>query len=566
VADISPESFAEPSGTSFRDVLVRATPHFWVTPALIAANVIYFMFAISRGISPVQPGTEELQSLGAIYGPSILGGEWWRLATAAFVHVGFIHLMFNMWCLWNLGNVAERMFGNLTFLLVYLASAIGGSLASLLWHPQITSAGASGAVFGVAGGLAAFLRVGRIDVPREVVRQLLSSLVFFVGFNLIFGAVVPGIDNAGHIGGLAVGLLSGAFLNRPLPSGRRSYRRYLLIPALALLFLVAARTAIERSPGDPERLAAKATRLRAEGRNAEAVEALSRAVALDPEYIEGFVGLARLHREANRVDDAIAALERALQLAPGSAPLVTDLGAAYAQGERFEEAIAAFEKAIDLDPRLYPPRSGLAVALALAGRREEAIEAFRIAKGTEPSDLSNYVGWSQVLVEANRTDEAIELLEEARSWNPKSGAVESAVGLVRLRRGEIGLAVEALQKAAELEPAVAEHHNRLALALAKANDPEGALRAVEKAMDLAPGASHILDSLGTVRLYRGEPVEAAEAYRRAIALAPGEAIYHFNLSIALARQGRSEEGELERKEARRLDPNLTIPPDGQPII
>jgi rhomboid protease GluP len=566
VTEISPRDFAEPTGTSFRDVLVRATPRFWVTPVLIAANVLYFVFAVARGVSPVQPGTEELQALGAIYGLSILDGEWWRLLTAAFVHVGFVHLAFNMWALWNLGNVAERMFGNLTFLLIYLVSAIGGSLASLLWHPQITSAGASGAIFGVAGALVAFLRVGRIDVPREVVRQLLSSLVFVVGFNLIFGAVVPGIDNAGHIGGLAVGLLSGAVLNRSLPSGRRSYRRYLLIPVLFLLFLLAGRIALERSPNHPELLAEKATKLQGEGRNAEAVEELTRAVERDPEFVEGFVQLGRLHLEANRFEEAIAAFERAVGLAPESAPLETALGAAYARAERYDDAIAAFKKAIDLDPQLYAPQSELAITLAQAGREEEAMEAFRIAKQMEPSDISNYLRWSYVLAEANRTDEALEVLAEARTWDPDSAPIESAVGLVQLRRGEIALAVSALQKAAEREPDVAEHHNRLALALAKSNAPDEALRAIEKAMELEPGAHHLLDSLGTVRLYRGEPVEAAEAYRRAITLAPGVAIYHFNLSIALARQGRREEGAIERAEAARLDPSLETPPDGQPII
>jgi rhomboid protease GluP len=530
VPETSADTLAEPIGNSFRDVLVRATPRFWVTPALIAANVVYFILAVARGVSPIQPGTEDLLALGAI-GPPIFDGQWWRLVTAAFVHIGFIHLALNMWCLWNLGNVAERMFGNLTFLVIYLASAIGGSLASVLWHPGITSAGASGAVFGVAGGLAAFLRVGHIDVPREVVRRLFSSLVFFVCFNLLFGAVLPGIDNAGHIGGLLVGLASGAALSRPLPLGRRSVSRYLVIPALGLLFLLGGRIALERSR-KPEFLAVQAARLYAEGRKGEAVEELSRVLALHPEFTEGFELLARMHLEANRVDEAIAALERAVQLAPRSAPLFTDLGD----------------------------------ALALAGREEEASEAFRTARKMQPSDVANYVRWSNVLAKANRNEEALEVLEEARTWAPESAAVEGAVGVVCLRRDEVDLAVAALRKAAELEPDFAEHHNRLALALAKANSPGDALREVERALQLAPGAHHILDSLGTVRLYRGEPVGAAEAYREAIALAPGVAIYHFNLSIALARQGRREEGDLELAEARRLDPGLAAPPGGQPII
>jgi membrane associated rhomboid family serine protease len=164
-------------------------------------NVAYFAIAVARGVSPIQPESQQLLDLGANFGPLIFAGQWWRLLSSTFVHIGFVHLALNMWCLWNLGNVAERMFGNFTFLWIYLACGLGGSLGSLLWNPSIVSAGASGAIFGIAGALASMLYFGHILVPREVVRQLLSSLLFFVGFNLLFGFLLQGIDNAGNIGG-----------------------------------------------------------------------------------------------------------------------------------------------------------------------------------------------------------------------------------------------------------------------------------------------------------------------------------------------------------------------------
>jgi membrane associated rhomboid family serine protease/Flp pilus assembly protein TadD len=517
---------------SFYDVLVRATPRFFVTPALITANVAYFAIAVLRGVSAMQPERQQLLDLGASYGPFIFEGQWWRLVSANFVHIGFLHLFFNMWCLWSLGNAAERMFGNLTFLLIYVFSGIGGSLASLAWHPAVLSAGASGAVFGIAGALVSMLYFGHILVPRQVVRELLSSLAFFVGFNLLLGSVLEGVDNAGHIGGLVVGLGLGAALHRSLPSGRRPSSRFLVLPLTALLFVAVARFAVENSEGDPDLLAEKGRRLATEGKKEEAIKALEDAVARAPE----------------------------------SATLSNELGASYLDAGRIEEAIACFKRSVALDPQLYEPQRNLAIALALAGRNEEASEAFRIARQMEPANVSLYVVSSQLLMEAGRLDEAVSVLEEARTWAPESAPVESQMGLVRLRRGETGPALEAFEKAVAIEPDNPEYHNRLALGLSRAREGDCGLEAIEKALELLPDAPHLLDSLGTVRLARSELAEAIAAYRRAIELDPDSAPYRFNLSVALARNGATGEAESERGKALQLDPDLPIPKDGLPII
>lgn len=522
----------ETPARSFHEFLVRATPRFWVTPAVVAANVVYFAIAIARGVSAIQPAPEQILELGANFGPLTLDGQPWRLLTAAFVHIGIIHLGFNMWCLWSLGNIAERMFGNFTFLWIYLLSGIGGSIASLLWNPSIVSAGASGAVFGVAGALASMLHFGHILVPRQVVRELLSSLVFFVGFNLVFGFLRQGIDNAGHIGGLVVGLALGAALHRSLPSGRRPWLRHLSVPAAGLLLAAAFTFAAESADQDAEFAAANARRFQSEGKTEASLEAMEKAVALAPE----------------------------------SAPLRTGLGVHYLDSGRTEDAIAAFQKAVELDPALYEPQRYLAIALTLAGRKEEASEAIRFARQMEPGDLSLYIQSSQLLMEADRFDEAVAVLEDARAWAPDSAPIESQMGLVQLRRGETAKALDAFREAAELEPTEPEHHNRLALGLSRAREGDCGLDEIAKALELLPEAPHLLDTLGTVRLARDEPKDAIAAYRRAIAAAPDRAVYRFNLSIALARDGKNLEAEQERAEALRLDPNLRIPADGEPII
>ena len=116
------------------------------------------------------------------------------------------------------------------------------------------------------------------------------------------------------------------------------------------------------------------------------------------------------------------------------------------------------------------------------------------------------------------------------------------------------------------EPKNAEAYNRLALGLSRAREGDCGLEAIQKALELLPDAPHLLDSLGTVHLARGETAEAVNAYRRAIEKDPRHAVYRFNLSVALARDGEVGEAARERSEAKRLDPEFEPPADGEPVI
>jgi hypothetical protein len=127
--------------------------------------------------------------------------EPWRMLTSNYLHIGIIHLFFNMWCLWNLGALAERVFDGWTYFLVYALSGFGGSLVSLWWHPMVIGAGASGAIFGLAGALIAALYLGKHPIPKEAIQKTLRSLLLFAGYNLFFG-LSAGIDNSAHLGGL----------------------------------------------------------------------------------------------------------------------------------------------------------------------------------------------------------------------------------------------------------------------------------------------------------------------------------------------------------------------------
>ncbi len=211
------------------------------TTLLVRINVAVFLLMTVTGVSPLSPSPAQLVHWGASVGPLSLGAQPWRLLAANYLHAGIIHLGFNMWCLWSLGALAERIFEPWTYMLVYTACGLGGSLASAWGHPLVVSVGASGAIFGLAGALIGALYFGRLPVPKEAIRGTLKSLLSFAGYNLLFGAVVPGIDNLAHIGGFLSGLGLGTALATSLaaaPEVRASRRRAVFLAAAIALAAV----------------------------------------------------------------------------------------------------------------------------------------------------------------------------------------------------------------------------------------------------------------------------------------------------------------------------------------
>lgn len=209
--------------TDFAVRLVQTTPHAFFTPLIIAVNVGVFAVLAIAGVHVLKPAGDTLLAWGANFAPLTTGGQWWRLLTSTALHFGVVHLALNMWALSSAGRLVERLYGNVVFLTLYVASGLAGSLASVIWNQNVVSAGASGAVFGVYGALLAYAGTQRGSIPTSVVRSVATSTVLFVAYNLVTGFAHAGIDNAAHVGGLAGGLALGSVLARPLqPALRRT--------------------------------------------------------------------------------------------------------------------------------------------------------------------------------------------------------------------------------------------------------------------------------------------------------------------------------------------------------
>jgi membrane associated rhomboid family serine protease len=220
----------------------RSESTITLTHVIFGINAAVFLGMALGSSSIMDFPLRELVLWGANFGPLTLSGEWWRLLTNIFVHGGIIHIGFNMWCLWDLGALCESLYGRWTYGAIYLICGLGASLASLAWHPGVVGVGASGAIFGLAGALLAALKLGEFSVPRSALRGVMRSLGAFVVYNLVFGFVLPGIDNAAHIGGLITGVIVGAIIALIAPHQEHALRR---LAIFLLLFLVLAGGAIQ---------------------------------------------------------------------------------------------------------------------------------------------------------------------------------------------------------------------------------------------------------------------------------------------------------------------------------
>lgn len=179
--------------------------------AIMAAIIAMYVLSILLSGSMFQPDLRALLLLGAKENTLIGMGQYWRLITATFLHANLIHIFFNGYALFALGPESERIYGTGRFLALYFIAGLGGSVASYLFSPA-PSVGASGAIFGLIGGLGVFFYLSRRALG-DFARSQVQSMVAIAMINLFIGFASPGvIDNWGHMGGLAAGALAGLAL------------------------------------------------------------------------------------------------------------------------------------------------------------------------------------------------------------------------------------------------------------------------------------------------------------------------------------------------------------------
>jgi rhomboid protease GluP len=320
---------------------------------LVIVGAVFVLETLAGGSTNLQV----LVRLGAKVNPLIAAGEYWRLLTSMFLHIGLWHILFNGYALVIIGTELERLLGPGRFLAIYLLSGLLGSLASYAFSPSL-SAGASGAIFGTIGALAAFFTTHRRRLGAWG-RRRLANIVFLIAINLFFGFTQPGIDNFAHMGGLLSGFGLGWFLAPryeldPIQLrmvDRNSIVRYwpvLLVTVLLVVGGTAAVTALRQGSPASRLLRAEAAIEREAWQ--DAILEAQGALAQDPNLAEAHFYLGLAQNRLGQPALAARAYEAVLELEPDFASARWNLALTYYDLKRYDQARTQFETYGDLNP------------------------------------------------------------------------------------------------------------------------------------------------------------------------------------------------------------------------
>jgi membrane associated rhomboid family serine protease/Flp pilus assembly protein TadD len=438
---------------------VMATP--WVrrgestitlTHVIFGANIaVYLAMSLAAGSPMDFPGRITVH-FGANYGPYTLSGEWWRLFTYMFLHGGPMHIFFNMWCLWDLGQLCESLYGRWTYAAIYVITGIAGGLASVAWNPGVLSVGASAAIFGLAGALLASFYLGEFSLPRAAISPVLRSLLFFIGFNVLFGAGFNffagssgGIDNAAHFGGLVSGMALGALVARLAPQQDAPLRRACVLGVVALGVLLAG-LGVRQWRGGEMRLARAFSE--AQG---DRIAQLQMIVRQQPNSARPHALLAQAYFDHQQFPQAEAEYKRVLELQPQSAEARFSLGMTYLSEKRYDDAKAAFAELGEQDSKSPYAHYGMGLVLADQSNDQAAIDEFKQALSSGAEISGAYFEMGNSYARLKKYDEAIAAYSKEKEISGDTPDVENALADAYAAKGMTQQAQAAKARAEQLK-------------------------------------------------------------------------------------------------------------------
>jgi rhomboid protease GluP len=327
-----------------------------VTLVILGINVVVFLIMTLAGGST---NTDVLLDFGASFSPYFRRGEYWRLVMPMFLHIGWLHLAVNSYALFLLGPILERVYGYGRFALLYVAAGMGSSAVSMSVSRNIIAAGASGAIFGIAGAMLVAGYLHREVIPPRWGRALGRGILPFIVLNLILGFSVRGIDNWGHLGGLLSGMVLAALIPPPAHDlatqsgdGRPS-QAVIALPVVVVALAMASTAQHYVSSRDVTRLLLEGARLHAAHQDAKALDRFRAAAQRSSHDERPHMMMADLYAEQKLYSEAVQHYKEALQIDPASAVSHNNLAWLYATCEdpKWRDPRAALEharKAVEL--------------------------------------------------------------------------------------------------------------------------------------------------------------------------------------------------------------------------
>jgi len=389
-----------------------------VTLVILGINVVVFLLMTFAGGST---NTEVLLDFGASFSPYFRRGEYWRLIMPMFLHIGWLHLIVNSYALFILGPILERVYGYGRFALLYVAAGMGSSALSMSLSGSI-AAGASGAIFGIAGAMLVAGYLHRELIPPRWGRALGRGILPFIVINLIFGFSVRGIDNWGHLGGLLTGMVLAALIPPPAHGPAPQFgeeppsQAMIVLPAVVVALAMASTAQHYMISRDVTRLLREGERLRAAHQDAKALERFQAAAQRSPHDERPHEMIGALYLREQQYDKAIQEYSEAVRLSPGAPDAQFALGVAYRMKGDLRKAQQAIEAALGKNPTTTDGQRLLADLYAEQKLYSEAVQHYKQALQIEPQSAAshNNLAWLYATSEDPKWRDPRAALEHAR--------------------------------------------------------------------------------------------------------------------------------------------------------
>ena len=394
-------------------------PRYWPVVTLVTVaitNVLFLLMEFAGGST----NTDLLVEFGAAYSPLFRQGEYWRLVMPMFLHIGWPHILLNMFALYVLGPILERVYGYGRFSLLYVGSGMASSFLTMSVSSDV-AAGASGAILGIAGAMLATGFLHPDIVPRHQ-KQVFGRLLFLmIVLELLMGLLIPHVDNWGHLGGLVGGMILAGLIPPPAPAlltldRVKPSQAWVWIPIVIVVVAMGADFRSYRTSQEVTRLLQEGERFRAAQKDDLAFERFKRAAALAPHDERPHEGLGSVYLDQKRGADAVREFEEALKMSPGSPRARLGLALAYNQQGNLAKSQEIMAKLVA--EQLSTAEGQLALADLMAERKlyAQAVQRYEAALRLKPElpAAHNNLAWLYATSEDPKFRKPPEALEHAR--------------------------------------------------------------------------------------------------------------------------------------------------------
>ncbi|MBY7143372.1 rhomboid family intramembrane serine protease [Virgibacillus sp. NKC19-3] len=314
----------------------------FLTYLLLGINIILFFIFESTGSST---SIDHLIEFGAKYNPAIVEeGQWWRIISSMFLHIGFLHLLMNMLAVYYLGTLVERMYGSWRFFVIYFLAGIAGGLASFAFSTNV-SAGASGALFGLFGAILFFGCIHK----KLFFQTMGSGVLLLIGINIVFGFTISQIDMGAHLGGLIGGFIASAIIH--LPKNKNVRIQFLAFIVYLLMTYGLVAFGLQHNVNSQSYQLMKIEELLMEDNYEGVIDIADHALELSGD-LEATILFQRSYAyiEMNQVDQAIEDLENSIKYDDALPQAYQNLALLYYNKGEEEKAEEMVQTAYEMNP------------------------------------------------------------------------------------------------------------------------------------------------------------------------------------------------------------------------